>query len=437
MKRRGLAIRLLLLTLMVAAPRPVWAASPATAPAELGMLLTQLADEQWQVRQAAQDRLVDLGDAAEPRLRELSAQTSDPEMRTTVDAILARIQAEKTTGTSLVTLHIEEVPVRGALAMIADQTGEEFHGLGEQNPMFGLAVLQPTELVTIDMDRQPFWTVVREVCRQTKLWPVPAGAGRDLTLVPGMDQEASAPAVVSDPFMIVAVGATWTQAVAYGQVPQVTANRQLNIKVLAEPKLVVFSARWSQGGVRITDEVGRELTAFEGEAFFYSMPQEESVWEMSLPLPAEIGDSKTLKRVSGQIEVCIMGKSERIEIPDILKAGRVETPIAGQTFVIEQCTADESQITLKATIHGQVHGMEGMTAPPPSGPDLVDAFGRRASPVDARTVQQEETTDCEFIYSLADLQGERLSAPFKLVWEIPTEIRQIDVPFEFTDLPLP
>ncbi|MFI5380219.1 MAG: M56 family metallopeptidase, partial [Tepidisphaerales bacterium] len=68
-------------------------APPATRPAQMqahvDLLLKQLGAEKWEDRQAAQDELVKLGEDVIPDLRKLRGTTTDEEVRTRVEAMLA------------------------------------------------------------------------------------------------------------------------------------------------------------------------------------------------------------------------------------------------------------------------------------------------------------------------------------------------------------
>ncbi|MFI5378264.1 MAG: HEAT repeat domain-containing protein [Tepidisphaerales bacterium] len=66
------------------------ATRPATQPSavQIELLIKQLGDERFRARQEAEDRLVDIGDAARPLLAKLLAETKDPEVRSRAESAL-------------------------------------------------------------------------------------------------------------------------------------------------------------------------------------------------------------------------------------------------------------------------------------------------------------------------------------------------------------
>src|SRR3954470_7414751 len=81
--------------------------NPATQPSgAVEQLVRELAAEPWQTRQKAQDALVQYGLDVRPRLQALLKETKDEEVRTRVEAALRQIEENRTTGASLITLHV-------------------------------------------------------------------------------------------------------------------------------------------------------------------------------------------------------------------------------------------------------------------------------------------------------------------------------------------
>src|SRR3954469_2359883 len=77
---------------------------PGTAPAldpRIEKFVGQLAAEDWQTRQKAQDALVEYGLDIRPRLNAILRETKDEEVRTRIEAALRQIEENRTTGASL------------------------------------------------------------------------------------------------------------------------------------------------------------------------------------------------------------------------------------------------------------------------------------------------------------------------------------------------
>src|SRR4051812_8243963 len=88
-------------------PATVPATQPSVTAQRIEELVRELAAEPWQVRQKAQDALVQYGIDVRPRLNALLKETRDEEVRTRVEAALRQIEENRTTGASLITLHLK------------------------------------------------------------------------------------------------------------------------------------------------------------------------------------------------------------------------------------------------------------------------------------------------------------------------------------------
>src|SRR4051812_17607853 len=92
-------------------PPFLFADAPATTQSSdtIGVLIHQLSADSWQQRQAAQDRLVMLGDEARERLVRASKDASDDETRSRAEAAIVQIDENHATGPSVINLHLKDV----------------------------------------------------------------------------------------------------------------------------------------------------------------------------------------------------------------------------------------------------------------------------------------------------------------------------------------
>src|SRR6266704_2025841 len=97
---------------------------PATQPIadpQIEQLVRQLAADDWQTRQKAQDALVQYGLDIRPRLNAALRETKDEEVRTRVEAALRQIEENRATGASLITLHMKGAKPAEVFTEIARQ----------------------------------------------------------------------------------------------------------------------------------------------------------------------------------------------------------------------------------------------------------------------------------------------------------------------------
>src|SRR3954469_11987931 len=101
---RSLAALLILLpSVSVAQTQP--ATSAFTKPVDLEPLIRQLSDNDFHTRESAENKIIDVGDAASTRIEQLAKETTDPEVRLRAGSILKSIATANYAKPSLVTLH--------------------------------------------------------------------------------------------------------------------------------------------------------------------------------------------------------------------------------------------------------------------------------------------------------------------------------------------
>src|SRR5436309_1120239 len=90
------------------ATRPSRSFTTQPTDAEIESLIAKLSSDDRLERQRAQDRLVDLGVAAEPRLRRLLKESHDEESISRAQAILRLIGEDRIAGPTFITAHFTE-----------------------------------------------------------------------------------------------------------------------------------------------------------------------------------------------------------------------------------------------------------------------------------------------------------------------------------------
>src|SRR5436309_805952 len=109
-------------------PAPV---APAPTTPEIEKQVALLGSRNWKVREKAQDRLVDLGSAAEPRLRELLDGPIDSQTRLGIQRALGQMAADRKLGPTLVTIHTKAAAPKD---VFADLSRQIHLPVGPQNP---------------------------------------------------------------------------------------------------------------------------------------------------------------------------------------------------------------------------------------------------------------------------------------------------------------
>src|SRR5437867_9901721 len=106
-------------------PATLPATQPTASDDRIEQFIRQLSADDWQTRQKAQDALVQYGLDIRPRLNRVLRETKDEEARTRVEAALRQIEENRTTGASLITLHMKAAKPSEVFAEISRQASAQ------------------------------------------------------------------------------------------------------------------------------------------------------------------------------------------------------------------------------------------------------------------------------------------------------------------------
>ena len=114
-----------------AATQPGNPAASSRPDAQVLELIADLTSESYDTRQSATRKLMEMGEAVEPQLREaLKGELSD-EARARVTAALRGIQDHRDFGPSVITMHFKNAPLATVLDDFSRQAGADLGGLVE------------------------------------------------------------------------------------------------------------------------------------------------------------------------------------------------------------------------------------------------------------------------------------------------------------------
>lgn len=439
--------------------------------ARIEALVRELGDENWIRRQRAMDELIAIGEDARPRLAALLRETTDEEIRTRVEAALQQMNEARLMGTSLVTLHAEDQPAAAVFAELARQAYARFRfapaDLWEKRPM---------PRVTVHVDRQPFWAVMKDLCAQAGVEPIggnpsarelilgvpaaPAGAAALIgatssataaaALSAGRRHWGTAPTAISGPFLVAATHVTRTHYLDLQPAGAVRRDCRITMSVFPEPKLRVLQGSMSVRITEAADEKGNSLappTPFSD----YLATRTDWVWSVYASLQPQPDGGNRIARLKGSARFVLQTGSERAEFGDVLEARNAVRTAGGRRMALNEVRPEGTgRYRVSLTLY-----RTGLSGPAEFGwigsynnldVRLVDAEGHAL--VKEQTTPQSSTTEAVVLNITfrrptveappgAKVEGPPVGEPAKLVWEVPTEMREVIVPFEFADLPLP
>lgn len=421
----------------------VGAAEPATQPsAEVESLIVQLNNDNWRVRQAAQDKLIAFGDAVAPRIEQLLKETAAEEVRTRAAAILRQIETQSRLAPTPITLHLKDASPKQAIEAIAQQAKVE---LGASHDWVWK---QAQGTVSVDADREPFWIVLNRICDQAGLAVQTHGnASKGILLQPGASNWSRKPRDVRGCFIITAENASRQHHVDFAAPDNISSNFSLGIGVLVDPKLRILRAAYSPDGVVAKDELGNALV--RGGGFAPGQDYRAASWgitwrwDFSIPLVYTPQTGKKISTLKGSLRFLVQEKADIWEIPNILAAKNLERVIPIGKYTVQELKKNGDQnYELKIAIEHDrniVTHQNVLTdwSSLQSSIRLLDANGRAYQNGGGGGGGGDGKLQYTISFYGGNQSGQQPGVPVKLVWDIPTSTKEMEVPFEFKDLPIP
>jgi hypothetical protein len=423
--------KLVLVFAIVLAP----VAARAADDPEVEQLFKQLNADDFKTRETARKQLIERGEEAVPQIKALAEKAQDPETRTSVAAILEAIDAQSVTGPSLITLDMKDAPAKDVIDAIARQAKTELAVWPDD--VWGQV---DKKTLTLKVTRQPFWQVMKDVLPQFGLQLNSHGPGDRLRLMRGTPNHMTGPAHLSGPFMVIATGANESRSIDYGKPDAATnARTHIDVNVYVEPKLRVLAREYNPFIEEFVDDAGHSLVTPGRGAGRHLSHSRDPLFNININVPQVEGRTKRIAKLKGSIRAVLMTKSDRIEVPQITKAKGSSQSKGDWTIKVNDVTADASgavilNVTILKNVVGAANeesewkrnvGFDSFT--------VVDEDGRPLDKQGHSMSGNGKQWDGNFQFR----RGRGTGEPAKLVWEFPVEAEEVQIPFEFKDLPLP
>ena len=334
---------------------------------------------------------------------------------------------------TLVTLHLKDVPFRAAMEKLLETT----HG-SLRAPAEDFLKAYGEKKVTLDLNRQPFWEALRQLCEQAEVSPESGEA--DLLMFGDQGEWAARPRIVAGPFMLQAVSASISAQGWLGRVPRF-APVQCNLKlsILAEPNASAIRI----DAIRVTeavDDAGGAIPVLPTSKVL--QPRFRNRW-CSPDIHLQAGaDAHAIARIKGEIDIAVETKSSMMEFRGIGMTAEAEQQVGPlhctlkSRLVEASCEVDIefSDPRKDPALCEPIWSDMRMT-----WPVLTDASGRPFAFGSSRGGGGafSVSSNMTFIWRTPKGLKDRPQLPLKVVWRIPTQSKIVKLPFEFKDLPLP
>ena len=358
-------------------------------------------------------------------------------------------------GPTLITLHFKKAAPEKVFAEVARQARVKIltPALDDQN--------KPVAPISIDVVRQPFWRVMRSLCSQIN---ADADVGTDIydtrpvTITLGGNESIRGP--VSDQNLALAVAESISQSseLDYYQPGYIDQTWSLNLILVVDPKLRLLDTLPPFKLEKVVDEAGHTIfdpvtAANQGSGDAFGLLT--SIYFNSygpLVKRGHLVASNRMRDFSGTARLFVGFNIQRWQVPDILAAKNVVRIVKRATgpsrYTVQNVvTTDtdyevhltiterefdlEDQAAIYAHFEGRIHLFDGQGHEFPLDEAHVHTSNDPRDPVSLVVPFERSSETGNDIFHLP-----KLGTPQKLVIEIP-DVRAVEVPVEFRNLPLP
>jgi len=406
----------------------------STRPASLGIdpqtILQQLASPDWRQRKAATESLVRLGQDGKSFIQELIRAATSEEARNNAQAALAQIDDNRISGPSFITLHLKNATPAQAFAELAPQTFSTLPTLPDnlwQQGGFGM--------VNINVDHVPFWEVAPKICQQLGVDFRPYNNSLRIMRGGGQTQGMSH---VEGAFLIVANQINYTRTRVLGAGNREQTNFGIGMSVYPEPKITVLSGGTGVQLDEVVDDRGNSLIPTRNRSPNFMRYGGFGGFNLftALQYPAKNPGTRIV-RFHGSTKFLVQTKMRDFEIDNLAELHELATTVNGIPVTFHDLKVKDDQCVLRV-------GMPQSSAANPQWQNIVNQIQTRLQLLDTRGNELDhrgagmnmDGQSAEFTINFGANNGDRTRRPAKLVWEIPTESREITVPIRFTDIPL-
>jgi len=422
------------------------------AQALIDSLIDDLTGADEAARQKAQKQLIGMGDAAIAPLQKYLRGTHLPVSKQRVQGVLDELETHFKFTPTLVTIKMDNVPTRDVFKEFSKQGGIAIEAQWDfWNQNYGGGNNSPLKKTSIDIKDQPFWPALFEFAKKVHVnVNLNGGNQRQVYLYPGGGgSQFDGPKFTSGPI-------TFSLQGIYREInfsPNPTKSMRMQIQALLDPKVNVLDGSYYIKVTKADGDKGTSVMPANQQDNNATSGYNGMQLYMQAPLNYESGTNTKIAEFKGSARLRIRSGVAKLEIPDIKNS-------AGKTFTAGPWTVtvnsfkeigdkNNPQWELKFTA-------ETKEGPPPGEPwsypgqgsmSLLDTngetFNHYGNSMNGGPQRLEETLTfgkqrvSRSRRASASQPSSASPEPDKFIWEITTGTRNIRVPVEFTDIPIP
>lgn len=457
----------LLLPMLLLTAGPTTAALPTGAPApttqaatrpvaeRVAELIPRLNADDFKDRQGAQEQLAGLGDDALPALRAARESAKDPETRGRLDAAVRVVERESVNVATRVSLRLHDANPKEGFDALGQQSGFTMPiwppNLWSQN---GPA---PKATATVDLNDVTYWTAMRALAAKADVHvQTMGGFGGRPSIMQGNSEWASVPAVEVGPFLIVITDMSRHHVANLTKGNGVQRDLHASVVVLPEPKVRVIQFDQQLTVDAIEDETGASVLP-DGQrqiAAPAQLPPPSPYFQYPYAYTVQLDAwrspiGKRIATFKGSTRLRIQSRGGKIVFDDALAAKNVTQTVEGHRVVLQSCAAQGGNYQAELTIYRDAlsesqwqqfqHSVRDLRLITASGGVYrMNGGGGGGSDKELHWSAFLTNDESPFGGGGGRPPPERKAGEaVKLVVPFPLEVKDVTVPFEFHDLPIP
>lgn len=423
--------------------------APATQPAatnipeSVGTLIEKLADPVWREREKAEKALVAMGNAIVPALRTALEGDLNDEARHRIESAIVKIDEQDESGASTINIEAVDMPAKEFFAELSRQVRAEL--LPAQPELWEMGNFN--NKATLSLQNATFWQTMKVVQEKYNLDLVPWNDG--VRLVPGGNGNGMmrGPSVVSGPFMVVAQQVYRSQTADLNNGGGMQSEFLVRFTGFCEPKLRLMQAAAEMQIEEAIDDNGNVLIGAAANRHSGFAGSNNGMWNFNAHLRyPEANPGKRIVRLKGVVPVILQTGYETLEVEDPLNKKNIQKTLGNVFIDIRELTRNGDRYTLRlaATVaQDNYQRIQSLIYNAGNGGDirLLDETGAKFSPTSRNVTQNNNTFEAtiDFIPEPSRRNRQKASpgVPTKLVVKVPTATKNVSIPLEFRDIPIP
>jgi hypothetical protein len=398
-------------------------------PAQIDAYIAQLGSKQFQKRSEAKSILEQLGPVALPHLKAALAKTTDPEVKRHLSGLIPSLEQQKALAPTQVSLKALDKPLKEVVKELEKQSGYKIELVsGSKNDKLP---------ISLEWDKVSFWEAIQSLTDRSGLMIQEGWYGNDNLTVRLIQGEApSAYTHLHGPFRISATGFYYSRNInlsTRGQAPTTNINEslQLNMTVSVEPKMPLLSVR-QPIFTEAADDAGESLVLpINPQRQNYQHGYRAYMHQVTGQLKPTAG-GRRLKTLKGTVPVTVVAQA--IPLLTINKLGELKNKSFKQnstTINIQEVTQNGGQPGIKMSITESTPGAQHDYTWMNSIQQRIEVFDDKGNKLQnyggSWSSNGNNSINGTFTYS---------GVPTKLIY-YEWHTLSYQVPFSFTDLPLP